>query len=818
MTDKNQFYKPLLLLTTLFGMLCTVTANAPERIFWSYDSSNGMADNSAQTIKCTKTGRIVISTIGHINFYDGLSFTHINPTKENAFTLSRYKGHYHLYFDRYHHMWLKDKNQVTCVDLLTERFISDVQKVIDDFGIKHPVEDMFIDDSGEPWFLSGNKLYGRDEQIVIPVRTEAELHDVDIYLDRQLLLFYGDGVVKAFNLHDGKPLFDIPMSDEQEASSYAASSVITHCGNGFLQIRNGKEEAMLRQLDVKTRRWTTLMKQPYHLNNMAIHKNKIYIASVYGYWTHDLRTGEQTHCKLLKLSRGRTLETDINTIEFDRQGGMWIGTEKRGLLYAKPYPAPFHAYSWTDPKAFELYNTLHNKLGTIKEYHRPVNCIYQDSRGWTWTGTYSGLLLQKTAADKGTMLTHKDGLSNEMIHAVVEDDNHDIWASTSYGIAHLFIKNDSVVRIESYIHSDDVPNETFVNGCAVKLDDGTIVMQALDHMVTFHPDTFHPDFLDIVLYPKLVRMTFGASEVHAGDTINGHVILDKSITRVAEFSVNYNMNSFQLVFSGLNYQRSIQTYWRVRIKGIEQFNDWRVLNYYNSGRLVDQRGMLHLPLSGLKPGTYEIELQASFSPNRWPQSPYIWRINVEEPWWRTSGLYMTLAAILLILFVTNVVLYNRNTRMSIMRLNEERDIVRRIRNFAERCNRLSTETLAPLPDSESAGSVSSMSSDFLNVMVRIVPFVKEKGETPFTMSELSAATGIEDLKLYDLIGAQLEKNPQQVALRIRLIEAEKLLRKTSMTVDEIAEQCHFISTNYFIASFYHCYRSTPLDYRKSSSR
>lgn len=818
MTTNNLSHKRLLLLATLFGMLCTTTANTPERIFWSYDSSHGMADNSAQTIKHTKTGRIVVSTIGHINFYDGMSFTHIKPTKKDIFPLPRYNGHYHLYFDRYHHLWLKDKHQVTCVDLMTERFTSDIKSVIEDFGIKHTVEDMFIDETGEPWFLSGNKLYARGEQIAVPVKTTAELHDVDIYLDRLLLLFYGDGVVQVFNLNDGKPIFQIPISDEQEARLYSVSSVTEHCDNGFLQIRNGSSTGMLRQLDLRTRSWKTLMKQPYHLNNMNIHKNKIYIASSYGYWTHDMDTGEQVHYDKLKLYRGQMLETDINTIDFDKQGGMWVGTEKRGLLYAKPYPAPFHVYEWKDPKALELYNTLHNKLGTIKDYHRPVNCIFKDSRGWTWTGTYSGLMLQKTANDKGTMLTHKDGLSNEMIHAVVEDDNNDIWVSTSFGIAHLFIKNDSVARIESYINSDNVPNETFVDGCAVKLDDGTIVMQALDHMVTFNPASFHPNFPDMVLSPKLIRMTIGASEVHPGDTINGKVILDRAITRVAELNLNYNTNSFQLVFSGLNYQRSIQTYWRVRIKGIEKFNDWQVLSYYNSGRLVDKDGMLHLQLNGLRPGTYELELQASFSPDRWPQSPYVWRINIEEPWWRTSGLYLTLAVILLILFIANAVLYNRNTQMSITRINEEQDIVRRIRNFAERCNRLSNETLAPLADNDSPGSISAMSNDFLNAMVRIVPFVKEKEEKPFTMKELSAAIGIKDIELYDLLGAQLEKNPHQVALRIRLMEAEKLLRKTDMTIEEIAERSHFISTNFFISSFYHCYRATPSDYRKSSSR
>ena len=51
------------------------TAAEEERTFQVYNAANGLADNSAQTINCTKTGRIVITTMGQINFYDGQQFT-----------------------------------------------------------------------------------------------------------------------------------------------------------------------------------------------------------------------------------------------------------------------------------------------------------------------------------------------------------------------------------------------------------------------------------------------------------------------------------------------------------------------------------------------------------------------------------------------------------------------------------------------------------------------------------------------------------------------------------------------------------------------
>ena len=113
MSYRNIFRR---MVTAMMLLVCmTIHAERMERVFFSYDASHGLADNSAQTIKCTKTGRMLITTIGHVNFYDGASFMHIDPTEENDFPLPKYTGHYHIYFDSQHHLWVKDKYKVTQV-------------------------------------------------------------------------------------------------------------------------------------------------------------------------------------------------------------------------------------------------------------------------------------------------------------------------------------------------------------------------------------------------------------------------------------------------------------------------------------------------------------------------------------------------------------------------------------------------------------------------------------------------------------------------------------------------------------------------------
>lgn len=811
----------------LLGVL-SVHAQDDERMFIVYDASNGMADNGAQTIKCTKTGRMVISTIGHINFYDGSSFVHIDPKEENVYILSKYNGHYRQLFDKHHHLWLKDKKQVTCVDLTMEKFVPRVKDVFLELGFDKPVHDLYTDSHNHLWALSGLTLYGLDDHQTFKVRKDVELHDVDVYDNREMLLFYADGSVSAYDLKTGAFLFERKADTEDEAKRYSRSSFITPYRQGYFQIRNARDnEAILRYFDMKTRKWKKMMAENYHLNSMEFRDENLYMGCAEGYWIFNLKTGEKKHITKLALSKSRFLKTDVNALVFDRQGGMWIGTEKRGLLYSKPYPTPFHIYGWNDPEATHYYQLMEKRLPSSawKNYTRPINNIFHDSRGWVWTAMYTGLKLEKTAGGKKRIFTKKDGLMNEMVHSIVEDAQHDIWVATSYGISHLFIKNHDVTRVETYINKDNVPRESFVNGMAALLNDGRIVMQSQDYMVVFDPEKFHNKQEELFpLFPKMTKILVNGQEVEANKEVEGHVIVNKAISRASEINVNYDQSSLSLHFSALNYFRPNQTYYRVRIKGIPFYEDWQVLSHANSAGLVDKNGMLHLPLTGVRPGRYKIELQASLTPESWDQEPYVWTLMVNEPWWRTTGLYMLLLVIMLGVLLANFIYYNRNTRLRMMCNNEGTDIVHRIRLFANRCAESSNELLSPytvslIEQDEKYEKQSMMSEEFIEVMQKIVPYVNGLDEdAAFTVGQLAAYSGISTKELYQLLAEHLDKNPRPLIGRLRMQMAEEMLVNTNMEIEDIAAKCHFASPNFFLASFYHQYRMTPVDYRKSKAR
>ena len=799
-------------------MVCmTIHAKRMERIFFSYDASHGLADNSAQTIKCTKTGRMVITTIGHVNFYDGASFLHIDPQAENDFPLPKYSGHYHLYFDKHHHLWVKDKYKVTCVDLMKEHFIVNVDSVIKRIGMKKEVEDMFGDSENVMWFMSKGKLYCPKNGAVIPVAHKGELHDIDVYEKHVLLQFFANGIVSAYDIRTGKHLYDAASSTGDGMTHFSQSSVIHRDGRFFYQISNGEKDAVLLCFDAGTHEWKELMHTSYHLNNMEMYGGILYVASEYGYWEYNPVSGEKVHQEILKLSNGRKLLTDVNTIAFDRQGGMWIGTEKRGLLYAKPITSPFYAYGWDEPEASTYAQMLDNDpvVNNPAPLGRHVNCKYTDSRGWTWTGLYTGVLLERPGKEPH-LFTVKDGLMNEMVHSVVEDDAHDIWAGTSYGITHLFVKDNKVSRVESYFSRDNIPSESFVNRRAMKLNDGTIVMQTLDHIVTFNPNNFHTDSLSkTVLYPKLIRLMVNGREMKPGMKLDDRVILENAITRTWNLNVGYNQNSLVLTFSGLNFLRPTQTYYRLRMKGY--IDDWEVYSFFNTNGMVDERGLLHLPLVGMEPGTYQLELQVSMSPDEWPQEPFTWTINIEEPWWRTKGLYVLLCFVVAVLLLLNFYHYNRNQMLRMNILNGELELKHRIITYATRCKSLDHEILTPY--SLQTDGLTYTDPVFADIMIKVVPFVQhcKEHEVNFDMHQLAEAAGVDINQLLEQMSLHLNDSPRLMMLNLRLDKVAKMLKQTVKSKEEIAEELGFTSANYMIASFFHLYRMTPDDYRNSTA-
>ena len=799
-------------------LLSSLTAlaedSARDRRFRVINAADGLADNSAQTIKSTFSGRLVVSTIGHINFYDGSGFTHIS-SGDSRYLLPKYKGHYHLYFDDSHHLWLKDKGMVTCVNMLTEQFVSDIGSIFQAQGVKGHVEDMFVDSSGSIWLVQGNNIYSRHGKVSLPLRKGRVLQDMDIS-DNIVLLFYDDCQVDVYDIIAKKKLYSTNSLNHEEVKDYQESSVIYKYRNGFFQIRNGNNKALLMWFDLGTRQWTKVLSTDYYLSNMTVKDDVLYITSAYGYWTYDTDSRQIEHYEMIKLTDGRELLTDMNCIEFDRQGGMWIGTEKRGLLYSKYIKSPFNVMTWDNPLSVK-YAEMMDKVCTydmLVKGHR-LNCTYKDSRGWIWVGSLNGLYYFKPGQKDSICVKKEDGMVNNVVHSIIEDGKHNIWVSTSNGIVGLVIKNGKVTFVNSFINSDGIPAEAFVNGRAMRLDDGTIVMQALDHVVSFNPMKMSiMEGNNILLHPKFVRLQVNGTNIFAGTEIDGRVVTEKAISRLNTIELPSTQNSLSLKFSSLNYFRPIQTYYRYRVSGLK--DKWVMLSYYNSRGLVDKNGILHLPLLGLEPGNYMVEVQASMYPGKWTTPPVKVVVRIKEPWWRTTGLTLLISGVFLILIIWNIVIFSGNSRLKMKRNVSEVELFRRIDGFisrAESC-RMEKQTRRSVNDeSEDVTSGADLDKDAVELLMELVPYSRNGKLDHNVLVQLAMKKRIKLTDIYDIITNNIFRSPALLTMAMLLEKASRDLIESGMTVEEIAEKNNFASPNYFIAMFFRRYGMTPLQWR-----
>lgn len=756
---------------------------------------------------------MIISTIGNLNFYNGSYFSHIVTHREYRYPLAQYHGSDKLFFDRYHHLWQKSISNLSCCDLFMEQFAQNVDSVLRHMECPMPVLDLFVDSEGRLWTLADEGLYGMEQKKFYNVQRDRNLQDIDVF-EGILITFYDNGEEVGQDISGGNTLHRTRAYDWDTAQRYSNTSTILRYKNGFFQLRNGDTEAVLLFFDVKKLEWTTILQTPFHMNNMALQDDKLYIATQEGYCICDIEQQQEKWVHKVALDDGREIVVDCNTLAFDRQGGMWIGTKRRGLLYSKPYETPFKVMPIESPEAQAYVDKMQGLEQTITEFQgMNANCMFTDSRGWSWIGTTTGLYMYKDPHLEPMVFTRKTGFYNDVIHSVVEDANHNMWVATSSGISYIGFQGERLDFVNSFNGNDNVPSEAFINCKALLLPDSQIVMQTIDHVLLFNPtETNHVNIpKNYKLFPKLTKLMVNGTTVEPNVPIDGNIIIDRAISRATTINLNSDQTTLSMIFSSLNYFRPLQSYYNVRIKG-QGKEEWQMYSYYNSDN-VDDEGMLHLPLFGLEPGSYTLELQASMYPGIWDGEPFRWTIVVNQSWWRAKGMYYAYGLVILALVIANLSIYIRNTRMRVKRNHEEGDIINKICMFVERADSFSSEVLSPGHDDYSEDSDQKLAPEFIDIMEKLIPFVHETKKEELSMRKMGDVTNVDIVRLYEIVTSNIYKSPRSMVRKVRLHKAAEMLATTTMTIEEISSACGFYTPNYFMGNFFHEHKLTPAEYR-----
>lgn len=188
-------------------------------------------------------------------------------------------------------------------------------------------------------------------------------------------------------------------------------------------------------------------------------------------------------------------------IQEPQDGFLWLCTDK-GLF--------------TFDKETKKVIAHYHKNG--KEDHQipadEIHYMYIDSHGNRWLGTRAGLIFWNTQTNEKRLFTRKDGLSNNVIYAVFEDEYERLWLSSDYGIM-SFDKN--TFDVQAYLPKDGVAQEEFNRISHFQEPDGTIYFGGLNGITAFHPKDFIQKEKD---YEQLMITDFEIFDGKKGELIN----------------------------------------------------------------------------------------------------------------------------------------------------------------------------------------------------------------------------------------------------------------------------------------------------------
>ena len=311
-----------------------------------------------------------------------------------------------------------------------------------------------------------------------------------------------------------------------------------------------------------------------------------------------------------------------------------IGINGGGLFLYKVSTGQISSPYLSDHPAFRHKN---------RQYH----CLYTDSRGLVWFGTQDGLYVYNPKMRRLRCFYTNDGLVNNAIRSVTEDNSGRMWISTSNGISLLTLspgKDDYLYAISNYNRFDGVIENEFIVRSVLHTSYQTLLWGGIDGFNEIDLNRFDrrslfygtPLFTDFYLF---------GSPVSIGKAYQDNLILTQSVSSTQKITLKHTQNFFGIDFSALNYSNPTQTIYRYILEGIDD----------NWNEVRSPSGVGHANYTNVAPGNYLFKVVAVNHPGNpaSPQPPLAQlQIVITPPFWATpfaNFLYILVFVLLLYL-------------------------------------------------------------------------------------------------------------------------------------------------------------------------
>jgi PAS domain S-box-containing protein len=296
---------------------------------------------------------------------------------------------------------------------------------------------------------------------------------------------------------------------------------------------------------------------------------------------------------------------------------LWIGTYNGGLNKFIVEEGKFYHYNTT-------------KTGPQGKFSSDIiRTIYIDKNNILWLGTDGGLNRFDTNTGEVSVFTEKQGLCNNQVYGILENETGHLWLSTENGLSR-FDKNTR--EFNTFNEGNGVPIRRFNLGAYYKSQKGEMFFGGVNGFVSFFPGKVETN----LHIPGIVITDFKIFNKPVG--IGKY--LEKSITEADKIRLSYRENMFSFEFAALDYTCSENNQYKYKMKGFDK--EWIETDAKN--RLAQYTNLDH--------GKYTFIVKGSNNDGVWDETGISLKITITPPYWETwwFRIVLGLSFILVLLF------------------------------------------------------------------------------------------------------------------------------------------------------------------------
>ena len=455
------------------------------------------------------------------------------------------------------------------------------------------------------------------------------------------------------------------------------------------------------------------------------------------------------------------------------------------------FAVKYHQYKLDDPKSGVIDKIL-------------SFCLAKDGKIWLGSNGY-GLYCYNYNKEGKTYVksfTTNNGLANNTVKGIVEDNQGMLWIATDNGLS---IFNPKTETFSSYSRKDGLLSSQFYFNGAIRdakgkiylgTDEGLMAVTGVNHAVH-----------------NSARLRFTELLVDNQPVFAGSDYLDDDISIAKRLCIHESDKSFTIFFSALNYGNDSQGVYLYRMKGYE--NDWVQL----------QPGQHSVRYSTLPAGSYQFEVKyiPSFDSDKEQVisvdikvTPYFWK-----SWWFVSLMVIAFIAFLLYIYTS---------RMEKMREREVEELYRPIEAALKDSDepgklqsriQMILENQKRYQDSQKKSieadrkQVAEKERPFMDIVMEVME--KNYDNSEFGVQELADEMRMNRSVLSKKLNAEAGQPTAQFIRNYRLDIAKKMITENvaNRNITEIAYRVGFNDPKYFTRCFTKQYGESPSAFKES---